>query len=77
MLNNTIMNLFSETTKKKNSAQENLFSKIKGDKISLYQGCLKYYLRKKRIPDSKKALCINHLFEKKGNYGNILVVCYL
>ena len=47
MLENIIMNLFSDITEqKKDSAKNDSFSKIQDDKIYLYQGSLQNYLWK-------------------------------
>ena len=65
MLDDIIMNLFSDTTKRKiNSAQNNLFSKIRDDKIYLYQVSLQDYSWKKRFYDTKKTQRTHHFIEK-------------
>ena len=44
ILDDTNMNLFSDITEqKRNSAKKDLFSKIKDEKIYLYQGSLQDY----------------------------------
>ena len=55
MLDNTIVNIFSETVEQiKNSVINNLFAKIKDDEIFLYQGSLQDYTWKKTITDTNK-----------------------
>ena len=64
MLDNKIMDLFSETPKQKiDSAQKHLFSKIKYGKIYLYQGSLQDYSWKKIISDIKKTYV--HIIHQK------------
>ena len=55
MLDDIIMNLFSDITKQTtDSAKKDLFSKIQDYRIYLYKGSLQDYSRKKRIADTKK-----------------------
>ena len=56
ILDNIIMNLFSDTTKQKMKSVRNDSSKIKDDKIYFYQGYLQDYSRKKIIDDTKKLM---------------------
>ena len=65
MLDQIISNLFSDTRKKMNSAKKDLFSKIRDDKIYLYQGSLQDYSRKKIIADTKNTLGTHYLIEKR------------
>ena len=78
MLDNIIMNLFSDTTEQKiDSAQKHLFSKIKYDKTYLYQGYLQYYQSKKIITDTKKTLHTYHLILKgklRKYFGGLLSI---
>ena len=64
MLDIIIMNLISDITEKIDSSQKNLFSKIKDDKIYLYQGSLQDYSWKKIISDAKKTLRTHNFIEK-------------
>ena len=65
MLDNIIVNLFSDITKQTaDSLKNDLFSKIQDDKIYLYKGPLQDYPRKKIIADTKKILRLHHFIEK-------------
>ena len=60
------MNLFSDTIEQKNNSEkENLFSKIKDDKIYLYQVSLQDYSWKRIITDTKNILRTHHSIEKE------------
>ena len=65
MFDNIIINLLSDTTEQTiDSAQKNLFSKIKDDTIYLYQVSLQDYSWKKIISDTKKTLRTHHFILK-------------
>ena len=76
MIDNIVINIFSDTLEQEmNSMINKYFSKIKDDAIYLYQGYLRDYTWKKQI-----LIQITHcvpIISWEGNYGNILVVCYL
>ena len=61
MLDNIIMNLLSDTTEKEEFSENDLFSKIKDDKIYLYLGSLQDYSWKK-------------IAEKKIHYVHIILL---
>ena len=66
MLDDIIMNLFSDITEqKKDSAKKDLFSKIRDDNIYLYQGSLQDHSPKKGIYDTKKTLRTHNFIEKE------------
>ena len=72
MIDTIITNLFSDITEQKNnSAEKDLFSKIKDDKIYLYQGYLQDYLLKKMISDTKNTLR-THDFIQEEKLGIII-----
>ena len=77
MLDDIIMNLISDITKKTtDSVKKDLFSKIQDDKIYLYKGSMQDYLGKNELLIQKR-----HYFQmislKKRNQENIYLVSYL
>ena len=61
-----ILWIYSQISQNKTkSAKNDLFSKIKNDKIYLYEGSLQDYQWKKWIYDTKKTLRTHHFIEKE------------
>ena len=77
MLDDIIINLFTDTTKTNNEIiSKDYFSKIKDDTIHLYKGSLQDFTRKRKILMQKRHyVCIITLKEK--NQENICLVSYI
>ena len=61
MLDDIIMNIFTQSTKNTTEAdQEHLFSRSKDDAIQLYKGSMQDFTRKTTIYDTKRTLRSHH-----------------
>ena len=64
MLDEIIMNLFTNSTKKSTESYYNhSFSKIQDDTIHLYKGSLQDFTRKRKNVNTKKTLRLHHYIE--------------
>ena len=78
MLDDTIMNIFTQSTKNTTEAhQEHSFSRSKYDAIQLYKGSMQDFTWKTTIEDTKRTLCSHHYIGieilRKYLYGITLI----
>ena len=77
MLDNIIMNLFTDSTEQTTDLlQKHLFSKIQDDTIHLYKGYLQDFTLNRKNADTKKTLRSHHFIEKE-KLRKICLVSYL
>ena len=64
MIDNIIMNIFTQSTKKSTTAHhKHLFSRFKDDAVQLYKGFMQDFTWKRTIVNTKKTLCSHHYIE--------------